>query len=235
MNGGVLRLLVIGTGRMGRLIEALGAEYRCEVVATLDRAANPGGTGITTALCRGIDVAMEFTHPESAAANLAALARCGVHTVIGTTGWGADQAALQRLAAEQQIGVVAAANFSIGAHVIDAACERAASLLQQAGGYGAFIHEQHHAAKRDAPSGTALMLRDAVVRGGWLGNIDVSSTRAGHIPGTHVVGFDGAAETITLSHVVRDRATFAQGALVAAHFVARRRGWFTMRDVIAER
>jgi 4-hydroxy-tetrahydrodipicolinate reductase len=227
-----LRLLVIGTGRMGQLVAALAPGHGCEVAAVLDRAANPGGTGITPALCRDVDVAMEFTRPEAAAANLAALARCGVHTVIGTTGWGSDDAALKGLVAEASIGVVAAANFSIGAHVLEAASARAAALLQQAGGYGAFIHEQHHAAKRDAPSGTALMLRDGVVRGGWEGAIDVSSARAGHIPGTHVVGFDGAAETITLSHVVRDRATFAHGALVAARFVAGRRGWFTMRDVL---
>jgi 4-hydroxy-tetrahydrodipicolinate reductase len=227
-----LRLLVVGTGRMGRLIASLAAEQGCEVVASLDSSSNSGGAGITPVLCREVDVAMEFTRPESAATNLAALARCGVHTVIGTTGWTDEEAALRHLVSEQAIGVVAAANFSIGAQVLEAVSERAAALLLSGGGYGAFVHEQHHAAKRDAPSGTALVLRDAVVRGGWTGGIDVSSTRAGHIPGTHVVGFDGSAETITLSHVVRDRATFALGALVAAHFVARRRGWFTMRDVI---
>lgn len=232
MSAGRLRLLLIGTGRMGRLIASHAADHGCEVVATLDRAANAGGAGITPTLCREVDVAMEFTRPESAGANLAALARSGVHTVIGTTGWGDEEPALRRLVGEHAVGVVAAANFSIGAHVLEAVSARAASLLQGTGGYGAFIHEQHHAAKRDAPSGTALRLRDAVLRSGWLGGVDVSSARAGHMPGTHVVGFDGVAETITLSHVVRDRATFAQGALTAAHFVARRRGWFTMRDVL---
>ena len=232
MSADALRLLIVGTGRMGRQIASLAAEHGCEVVATLDRAGNVDAAGITPALCRGIDVAMEFTRPESAAANVAALARCGVHTVVGTTGWGSDEAWVRRLVDEHGVGVVAAANFSVGAHVLAAISERAASLLGAAGDYGAFIHEQHHAAKRDAPSGTALMLRDAVARGGWIGSIDVSSTRAGHIPGTHVVGFDGVAETVTLSHVVRDRATFAHGALVAAQFVARKTGWFTMRDVV---
>lgn len=232
MSDRALRLLIVGDGRMGRLIASLAAEHGCEVVATLDRANNVGASGITPERCGGVDVAMEFTQPDSAAANVAALARCRVHTVIGTTGWGSEEAGLRRLTEEHGIGVVAAANFSIGAHVLAAASEKAASLLEHAGGYGAFIHEQHHAAKRDAPSGTALMLRDAVTRGGWSGSIDVSSARAGHIPGTHVVGFDDVSETVTLSHVVRDRATFAHGALVAAHFVARRQGWFTMRDVI---
>ena len=146
MSDRALRLLIVGEGRMGRLIASLALEHGCEVVATLDRANNVDASGITPELCRGIDVAMEFTQPDSAAANLAALARCRVHTVIGTTGWGGDEAALRRLADEHAIGVVAAANFSVGAHVLAAASERAASLLGQAGGYGAFIHEQHHAA-----------------------------------------------------------------------------------------
>ena len=98
--------------------------------------------------------------------------------------------------------------------------------------YGAFIHEAHHAAKKDAPSGTALALRGALERGGLSRGVDVSSTRAGFIPGTHIVGFDGPAETLTLTHTVRDRATFAHGALVAARWVRGRQGWFTMRQVL---
>jgi len=227
-----LRLLVIGTGRMGGLVVTLAGSHGFDVVATVGSAVNTGGTGITPDLCRDVDVAIEFTRPDAAAANLAALIDCGVHTVIGTTGWAAGADALRDRARARGVGIVAAANFSIGAHVLDAVGERAAALLQGAGGYGAFIHEQHHAAKRDAPSGTALMLRDGVLRGGWRDTIDISSARAGHIPGTHTIGFDGVAETISLTHVVRDRATFAEGALVAARFVAGKPGWYSMRDVL---
>jgi 4-hydroxy-tetrahydrodipicolinate reductase len=98
---------------------------------------------------------------------------------------------------------------------------------------GAWIHESHHAAKKDAPSGTALLLRAAMERAGYSRHIDVSSTRVGSIPGTHVVGFDGPAETVTFTHTVRDRAVFAHGALEAAKWVKGRRGWFSMRDMIA--
>jgi len=127
---------------------------------------------------------------------------------------------------------VAAANFSTAANVLAALVERAGDLLGDAEAYGAFIHEAHHRAKKDAPSGTALMLRAALERGGYRLPVDVSSTRAGSIPGTHTVGFDGPAETITLTHAVRDRATFAHGALAAARWVVGRKGWFTMRDVL---
>jgi 4-hydroxy-tetrahydrodipicolinate reductase len=98
--------------------------------------------------------------------------------------------------------------------------------------YGAWIHELHHAAKRDAPSGTALLLRDAMTAAGFERGIDMSSTRAGMIPGTHTVGFDGPSDTIELSHVARDRRGFAAGALLAARWIQGRQGWYTMQDVL---
>jgi 4-hydroxy-tetrahydrodipicolinate reductase len=98
--------------------------------------------------------------------------------------------------------------------------------------YGAWIHEAHHSAKRDAPSGTALMLRDAMVNAGFGRTIDISSTRAGRIPGIHTIGFDAASDTIELTHTARDRRGFAAGALLAAKWIHGRRGWFTMADVL---
>ena len=98
--------------------------------------------------------------------------------------------------------------------------------------FGAWIHELHHAAKKDAPSGTALQIKAGMERAGYSHRIDVSSSRAGFIPGTHTVGFDGPSETITLTHAVRDRAVFARGALEAARWLQGRRGWFTMRDML---
>jgi 4-hydroxy-tetrahydrodipicolinate reductase len=94
------------------------------------------------------------------------------------------------------------------------------------------VHELHHAAKKDAPSGTALQLRAAMEQTGYDRPIDMSSTRAGSIPGTHTVGFDGPSDTITLTHTVRDRAVFARGALEAARWLRGRKGWFTMRDML---
>jgi 4-hydroxy-tetrahydrodipicolinate reductase len=115
--------------------------------------------------------------------------------------------------------------------LFDAVVARAAELFSKHPEFGPFIHEAHHAAKKDAPSGTALLLKETVLRAGVTA-VDMSSTRAGYIPGVHTVGFDGPAETITLTHSARDRTAFARGAILAAKWVTGRRGWFTMRDVL---
>jgi 4-hydroxy-tetrahydrodipicolinate reductase len=227
-----MRLLLVGRGRMGRLIESLAGGYGAEVAFVLDRASNPKGAGVTAERCRGIDVAIDFSTAEATLDSVPRLAAHGVSLVVGTTGWLAREAELREAVARAGIGAVVAANFSLGANVLEALAESAGRLLTGADSYGAFIHEAHHSAKKDAPSGTALTLRKAVERGGFPRAIDVSSTRAGFIPGTHTVGFDAQAETLALTHTVRDRATFAHGALAAARWVQGRKGWFTMRDVL---
>jgi len=117
-------------------------------------------------------------------------------------------------------------------HVFAVVVEEAARKFGALGNVGAWIHEYHHAAKLDAPSGTALMLQRVMEDGGYTRPINMSATRAGAIPGTHEIGFDGPAETVTLTHSVRDRSVFAHGALEAARWLKGRRGWFTMRDMI---
>ena len=229
-----MRLLVVGNGRMGRLVVEHAPACGFEVAAVLDQAENEGGAGATAERCRGVDVAVDFSTAEATLATAPRLARLGVPLVIGTTGWQAREAELRAAVAEGGVGAVVAPNFSLGANVLDALVETAGRLLRAAE-YGAFVHEAHHAAKKDAPSGTALMLRRALERGGWTRPVDVSSTRAGWIPGTHTVGFDGKAETLQLVHAVRDRATFAHGALAAAKWVVGKRGWFGMRDVLGLR
>jgi len=206
--------------------------YGFEVAAVLDRETNEGGAGATAERCRGLDVAVDFSTAEATLATAPRLARLGIPLVIGTTGWQAREGELRAAVGEGGTGAVVAANFSLGANVLDALVETAGRLLKDAESCGAYIHEAHHAAKKDAPSGTALMLRRALERGGWARAVDVSSTRAGWIPGTHAVGFDGRAETLELVHTVRDRATFAQGALLAARWVVGKKGWFGMRDVL---
>jgi 4-hydroxy-tetrahydrodipicolinate reductase len=164
--------------------------------------------------------------------NLERIARRRWNAVIGTTGWQADEAACRSIAQSAGIGVLAAANFSIGVHVFRRIVEEASRRFAGIGDVGAWLHELHHSAKKDAPSGTALMLKAAMQDAGYARPIDVSSTRAGAIPGTHQVGFDATAETVTLTHTVRDRAVFAHGALEAAKWIKGRSGWFSMDDVI---
>ena len=229
LRGPRVRILIIGHGRMGRLVESLAPSYGCDiaaiaeidapVAAVLDRAGH-------------VDVAIDFSQAEAVAGNLPALAARQVNVVIGTTGWQAHEAELRDIAARADLGVLASANFSVGMNVFALVVEEAARLFGAHESTGAWIHESHHAAKADAPSGTALLLEAAMREAGYPRRIDVSSTRAGSMPGTHVVGFDGPAETVTLTHTVRDRAVFAHGALEAAKWIRGRQGWFTMRDLL---
>ena len=223
-----MRLLVVGHGRMGQLVEKLAPEHGFEVAAIAEV-----HTPIPVALEKAgpVDVAIEFSLPEAVPKNVAALAARHINVVIGTTGWQDHEAALRSLADRSGIGVLASANFSIGMNIFRFLVEQASRTFVTTDA-GAWIHEAHHAAKMDAPSGTARLLFDAMRLAGYSRSIDVSSTRAGHIPGTHVVGFDGSSETVTLTHTVRDRAVFAHGALEAAKWVNGRRGWFSMRDMI---
>jgi 4-hydroxy-tetrahydrodipicolinate reductase len=222
-----MRILIVGYGRMGRLVESLCPEYGLEVAGTVDiaEAAIPEAWPAA-------DVAIDFSVADAVPQNIRRLGERGTNVVIGTTGWGPHEADVRRLVEDSGIGVVAAPNFALGVNLFVALAERAAELFGPHPAFGAWIHEAHHAAKRDAPSGTALLLEAVMKEHAFTRPIDVSSTRAGLIPGTHTVGFDAAGETITLTHTARDRSGFARGAIEAARWVHRRKGWFTMRDVL---
>jgi 4-hydroxy-tetrahydrodipicolinate reductase len=223
-----MRILLLGYGRMGRLVESLAGEHGMHVAGIVGRelAARP-------AAWPDADVAIDFSTADGVLANLEALAARGTCAVVGTTGWQAQEAAARAIVAASPIGVVASPNFAIGVHLFTVLAEHAARLLEPQASFGTWIHELHHSAKRDAPSGTARHLEAALRRGGFTRPIDVASTRAGAIPGTHTIGFDGGGETITLTHAVRDRTPFARGALDAARWVHGRQGWFTLSDVVS--
>lgn len=224
-----MRLLLVGHGRMGRLVEHLAADHGCEIAGIAEV-----HTPIVTAIDQAghVDVAIDFSHGGAVSANLTELAARKINVVLGTTGWQESERDLRELVRRAGIGVLAAANFSLGMHVFAIVVEQAARRFGSLHGIGAWVHEAHHSGKIDAPSGTALMLRRVMEDAGYGHGIDMSSTRAGYMPGTHEVGFDGPAETVTLTHAVRDRAVFAHGALEAAKWLEGRQGWFTMRDMI---
>jgi 4-hydroxy-tetrahydrodipicolinate reductase len=215
---------------MGKLVEKLAPECGCVVNGVLDIDSNAGGNALRDGAWRDIDVAIDFTTPDAVAQNLRRYAALGLNAVVGTTGWTAQRDVLRRECAG--IGVVAAANFSVGAVLFEAIAAAAAARFRDQPAFGAWIHEIHHDKKLDAPSGTALALEAAMTAAGYDRAIDVAASRAGHVPGVHTVGFDGPSETVTLSHSVRDRGTFARGALAAARWVQGRRGWYSMQDVL---
>jgi len=227
-----VKILLVGHGKMGRLVGDLAGQHDCEVAGVIDPASPAHGGGPDADRWTGVDVAIDFSIADSVPTNLTALARRGISLVVGTTGWARHEAAMRDVIADAGVGIVVAPNFSTGAVLFEALVARAATLFAAQADFGAFLHEAHHAAKKDAPSGTGLSLKRAMEQAGFPRAIDVSSTRAGFIPGTHTVGFDGPAETITLSHAARDRTAFARGALTAARWVRGKRGWFTMHDVL---
>ncbi|CAN5779664.1 4-hydroxy-tetrahydrodipicolinate reductase [soil metagenome] len=220
-----LRVLIVGYGRMGRMVAALAPEYGLDVAGTVTRS-NAGEPETWPSA----DVAIDFSTAEATPANARALAARGMSVVIGTTGWQAEESALRSELAASGAGVISAPNFAIGVNIFLSIAARSAELLA-ARGFASWIHEAHHAAKKDAPSGTALALHRVLEQSGASPN--VSSTRAGYIPGTHTVGFDSPAETLAFTHTARDRTPFARGALEAAKWIHGRQGWYGMRDLLA--
>jgi 4-hydroxy-tetrahydrodipicolinate reductase len=218
------RLLLVGYGKMGRLIEELAPEHGCQVAGRIDLGA--GDWSVPA------DAAVDFSTADALRENFPKYIERKLPVIIGTTGWSSYAEELREQAERAALGVVAAANFSIGVNIFELVIAEAARLMQAHPQYGAWIHEAHHSTKRDAPSGTALVLRDAMVDASFGRPIDMSSTRAGAIPGIHTIGFDGPSDTIELTHSARDRRGFAGGALMAARWIQGRRGWFTMKDVL---
>jgi 4-hydroxy-tetrahydrodipicolinate reductase len=226
------RLLLVGHGRMGKLVESLAPLHGCEIAGIVTE--ESPADAIASKDFGRVDVAIDFTLPSAVPLNLPKLAARRFNVVVGTTGWQAEEKALRDVAAKAGIGVLASANFSISMHIFRAIIEEAARKFASREDVGAWLHESHHAGKKDAPSGTALMLKAAMEKAGYARRIDVSSTRAGSIPGTHAIGFDGPADAVTLTHEVRDRAVFAHGALEAAKWLKGRSGWFGINDMIGK-
>lgn len=228
------KLALIGLGKMGRALAQLAPERGWNVVATIDSAENRDGGGITPSSLGGADVAIEFTTPHAAPANVRAAVAAGCPVVVGTTGWYEDLASVSEFVSARNGALLSAANFSLGVNAFEQIVALASRLLSGLGGFDIHLVETHHAAKKDAPSGTALMLRRAAAPP-WAREIPVTSVRTGSVPGTHELIFDAPFETVTLSHAARDRRVFAEGALVAAAWLIGRRGVFTMQDVLASR
>lgn len=224
------RALLFGHGRMGQLVEQHAPSHGVTIAGVLNRGATSEAWAMWTA--SPADVVIDFATGDALVSHLDDLCRVAKTIVIGSTGWSAHAAQVHETLARHGVGAVVASNFSVGAHVLEAAAVAAARLLADADDYEAFLHEAHHSRKRDAPSGTAKSLLEALAAAGYTRPVDVAVTRAGHVPGTHSIGFDGPAETVTLTHTVRDRATFAHGALRAARWVQGRTGVFSMKDVL---
>ena len=220
-----MNLAIVGYGKMGRLIEQLAPQFNLTVSSRID--VNDSLDSV-----RGADVAIEFSTPESAVTNIERLSQMKIPVVCGTTGWLKELPRVREIVERNGGALVWSPNFSIGVNVFTRLAAEAARLFANESDYGGWAWEIHHITKKDAPSGTLLKLVDAMKSTGFPRPIDVSSNRAGAHPGTHEIGFDSAADTITLRHTARSREGFARGALKAAQWVIGKKGVFEFSEVL---
>ncbi len=226
-----MKLAFVGSGGMGSVVIARARAEGHEVgtvIASADAAL--GQRELATRL-KGHDAVIDFSVGKAVFGHATACVLAGVPLVEGTTGWKKDERGTLQFVSDAGGAMVYAPNFSIGVNVFFRVVARAAELLGPLGGYDAFVEEEHHKRKKDAPSGTAALLRDQLAA--RLGaEPPVASTRAGHIPGTHRVGFDSAADQVLLTHTARNREGFAAGALLAAKWIQKKRGVYAFTDVL---
>jgi 4-hydroxy-tetrahydrodipicolinate reductase len=217
-------LAIVGYGKMGRLVDELAPQYGFTVTARLDIDRNES--------LDGADVAVEFSVPSSVLGNVGKVAALRIPIVVGTTGWLQHLNEAKSIIDKSGSGLVWSPNFSVGVNIFTRVVSEAARLFKNEKEYGAWAWEIHHITKKDAPSGTLIKLVEQMKTAGFDRAIDTSSNRAGAHPGTHEIGFDSAADTITLRHTARSREGFARGALKAAQWIIGRKGFFEFSDVL---
>lgn len=227
-----IRLLLVGHGRMGRAIEQLAPARGFSIAGTLASQANAGGAGLGRERLRTVDVVADFTRPDAVVANVCRVAEAGGRMVVGTTGWYDRLEEVRKVVEENGAGLVYAANFSLGVQLFYRLAREAARLGARWPQYEPFLVETHHRFKRDAPSGTAGELARQLrpLLGERLPAIQ--SVRAGYVPGTHEFGLDAEGETLLLRHSARTRQAFAEGALVAARWVAAHKGFKHFSEIL---
>ncbi len=243
-----MNVALIGYGNMGKEIERVAKERGISVVRTFD-SENIRSLRISEESLHGVDVCIDFSTPQVVLENISAVVECGTNMVVGTTGWYDQLDAVRALVEQRKTGFLYAPNFSLGMNIFMQIVMDSARIFDRYPEYDAALHETHHHAKADSPSGTALALGSVILTvmrrkkelmSGTLRErisphqLQISSTRVGHVVGTHSVLFDSEADSIELTHTVKNRKGFALGAVVAAEWLKDRKGFFTMRDVIIQ-
>ncbi|MBV8202476.1 MAG: dihydrodipicolinate reductase [Acidobacteria bacterium] len=228
----MIRVALVGHGKMGRVVDAIAAERGVEVAERFTRDRPLRADSGTRQALSGVTALVDFSVPEAVAGTARTAAELSLPLVIGTTGWQDREGEVREVAERSGIGVVRAANFSLGVNVFYRLVEQAASLLAKVDGYDPFICDWHHRGKKDSPSGTALEIRRRMARHYGEREVPITCLRAGYVPSAHGVGFDSAADTIHLEHRARDRRGLAAGALLAAQWIAGRSGFHEFGDVL---
>ena len=220
-----MKLALLGYGKMGQMVEQAAARAGIDVACIIDPLAGSRGS------LEGCDVCVDFSEPREVIDNIRKVSSAGLAMVVGTTGWYDRIEEARRLVNESGIGFVYGSNFSVGVNLMFKLSKYAAELFGRFSSYDPFIEEAHHKFKKDAPSGTAVFLK-RIVEHQYETEVPTSSTRAGYIPGRHTLGFDSEADTLTITHVARNRAGFAEGALLAARWIHGRTGFFEFSEIM---
>jgi len=228
-----MKIAQIGGGSMGRIVAALARSKGHTMAIAIDSADGSLDAAKLSEKLKGADVVIDFSVAGAVRRNVKACILARVPIVEGTTGWNEERGEIESVIKENDGAMVYGANFSVGVNLFYKIADYASELFAKFPEYEVFIEEQHHSRKKDAPSGTALKLKE-IVAGHIAKDISVSSTRAGNIPGTHRVGFDGAADQVLLEHTARSREGFASGAILAAEWIVGKRGFFEFTEVMDE-
>jgi len=237
-----MKILLIGYGKMGQTIAALAAQRGHEIAGIVDLHASQ--LNIADFTPATADVAIEFTHPDSALANVAACLRQGLPVVCGSTGWLHHFDEAKQLTQEAGGSLFYASNYSVGVNLFFHFNEYMAAKMHQFGGYDVAVREIHHTQKIDQPSGTALTAAEGILRHfpgktTWrnapaetAAELAVLSERTGDTVGTHIVRYTSAVDALELKHEARSREGFAAGALLAAEWLPGRPGVFGMKELL---
>jgi 4-hydroxy-tetrahydrodipicolinate reductase len=225
-----LRLLLLGRGKTGSIVAEVARE-RGHTVTVLGAAENAGGKALEPGLLGQIDVAIDFTTPGAVLDNIA---NCALHQtpiVVGTTGWYSNMGLVRQTVEGSGSGLVYGSNFSVGVNIFFEIARAAAAAAGH--GYDLRIVERHHTHKKDAPSGTAVFIQKTIAEAGG-GEPPIESIREGDTVGTHVIFADSEADSMMLVHDSKSRRGFAQGAVLAAEWLAGRKGVYDFRDIWRE-
>ncbi|MCB5260466.1 MAG: 4-hydroxy-tetrahydrodipicolinate reductase [Candidatus Cloacimonetes bacterium] len=245
----MIKLCLVGYGKMGKMLHRYAPQKGFEVVGIIDPNCPDAAKDITQESLNNAEIVIEFSNPKVVLENLHKLIALKQNIVVGTTGWHNNLAQIEKLAQVANIGMVYGANFSLGMNLFSKVVAAAVQVFDHFEDYDLLAWEKHHAQKVDSPSGTAVELAKLILENSSQKNkvvwdrlqrkpepdeLHFASIRGGSIPGTHVIAFDGEADTIELSHVVRSRATFALGALQAAKWLHGKSGVFNITQVIED-
>jgi 4-hydroxy-tetrahydrodipicolinate reductase len=230
LNSAPLRLLVLGLGKTGTLVAEVARE-RGHQVQSIDADVNQNAAWLTPEHLRNVDVAIDFTAPDAVLANIEACVRAHKAMVVGTTGWYGELDRVRQAVQQAGTGFVFGANFSYGVNLFFQIAQAAAPALPH--NYRGHITERHHIQKKDAPSGTAAALQRLLEQASGE-RIEITSEREGDIPGIHTLELVSSGDRIVLTHEVKSRRTFAEGAVLAAEWIADRTGFYDFKDIFAQ-